>query len=89
MVSVVVGSVRVVWDVVAGFSWVCRGACQRGVGCGAGLGRGLGEGSCWTGHCCGRERWWSGGKEYLHTDLEGLAPTFRNMQVLFFFDARS
>ena len=68
MVSVVVGSVGVVWDVMAGFYWVCRGAWWGGEGCGVGLGWGLGEGSCWTGHCCGRERSGGGGLEYLYVD---------------------
>ena len=53
VVSVVVGSVGVVWDVVAGLYWVRGGAGWGGEGCGWRLGWVLGEGSCWTGHCCG------------------------------------
>ena len=68
MVSVVVRSVGVVWDEVAGFDWVSRGAGWGGEGCGAGLGWGLREGSCWTGHCCGRENWVGGDFGYLQTD---------------------
>ena len=70
MVSVVVGSVGVVWNVVAGFYWVCRGAWWGGEGRGAGLGWRLRERSCRTGHCCGKEKRVGGGFGYLHTDWE-------------------
>ena len=83
MVSVVMGSVGVVWDVVAGFDWVGGGAWWGGEGCGGGLGWGLGEGSCWTGHCCGVVgRGGRGRVRMFIYRLEGLAPTFHNMQAL-------
>ena len=88
MVSVVVGSVGVVWDVVAGFHGVGRGAWEGGEGGSVGLGWGLRDGGCRTGHCCGREKWVGGRFRIFTYRLEGLAPTFHNMQVDF-LDARS